>query len=67
MIKKNEKKKKMKLENIFFKLFFFPFLIGVCLSTIVVTLLLGLFTNSTYDTRTIQKIIDLEKKILKLI
>ena len=52
----------MKLENIFFKLFFFPFLIGVCLSTIVVTLLLGLFTNSTYDTRTIQKIIDLEKK-----
>ena len=52
----------MKLEDIFFKSFFFPFLIGVFLSTLIVTILLGFFTNDSYDTRTIQKIIDLEKK-----
>ena len=52
----------MKLEDKFCKAFFYPFLIGVCLSTLVVILFLGFFTNNNLDKRTSQNIIDLERK-----
>ena len=52
----------MKLENKFFKCFFYPFLISVILNTLVVTLFLGFFTNNYYDQRTLQNIINTEKK-----
>ena len=56
----------MKLENKFFNSFFYPFLIGVFLSTLIVTIFLGIFTNSYYDYRTLGNIIDLEKKYSKM-
>ena len=52
----------MKLEEKFFKSFFFTFLSGVILSTIIVTIFLGLFTNDNYDKRTNQNIINIRKK-----
>ena len=52
----------MKLEDKFFKSFFYPFLIGVILSTLVVTVLLGSFTNNNFDKRTRQNIINAGKK-----
>ena len=52
----------MKLEEKFFKSFFFIFLIGVILSSFVVTLFLGLFTNDNYDKKTSQNIINSRKK-----
>ena len=56
----------MKLENKFFNSFFYPFLIGVFLCTLIVTIFLGIFTNSYYDDRTIENIIDLETNYLKM-
>ena len=56
----------MKLENKFFNLFFYPFLIGIFLSTLIVIIFLGIFTNSYYDYRTLGNIIDLEKKYSKM-
>ena len=58
----------MKLESIFLRLFFFSFFIGIFLSTLVVTILLGVFTNNYNDKRTLQNVIDLEKKysVLKI-
>ena len=53
----------MKLEEKFFKSFFFIFLVGVILSTLVVTILLGLFTNDNYDQRTSQNIIIFQKAL----
>ena len=55
----------MKLEDLFFKSFFYPFLIGVFLSTLVVTIFLGLFTNNNYDKKTRENIINLERKFSK--
>jgi len=52
----------MELKDIFFKSFFYPFLVGIFLSTLVITLTLGIFTNNYYDKRTRKNIIDLEKK-----
>ena len=51
----------MELENIIFNSFFFPFLIGIILSTLVVTIFLGLFTNKNYDKRLQNNLINLEK------
>ena len=56
----------MRLEEKFFKSFFYPFLFGVFLSTLVVTIFLGLFTNNNFDERTSQNIINLEKKYSQL-
>ena len=56
----------MKLENIFFKSFFYPFLSGIILSTIVITIFLGIITNNYFDKRTRKHIIDLEKKNSKI-
>ena len=52
----------MELKSIFFKSFFFPFLSGIILSTLVITIFLGIFTNNYYDKRTSKNIIDIEKK-----
>ena len=52
----------MRLENIFLKVFFYPFLIGVILSTLAVTSFLGIFANNYYDKRTSNNIVNLEKK-----
>ena len=56
----------MKLEDKFFNSFFYPFLICVILSTLIVTIILGVFTNSFYDKRTTEKILDLETKFSKV-
>ena len=52
----------MKMESLFFKYFFFSFLIGVFISTLIVILILGFFTNNFDDKTSIQNIIKLEKK-----
>ena len=57
----------MKLENKFFQNFFSPFLSGVILSTLIVLILLGLFTNNYYDKSTSQNIINFRKKYSKII
>ena len=56
----------MKLEDKFFNSFFYPFLVAVILSTLIVTTFLGIFTNNTYDKRTSEKIINLEKEYAKI-
>ena len=56
----------MMLEHMFFKSFFYPFLVSVFLSTLVVTIFLGCFTNNNYDKKTRQNIIDLGKKFSKI-
>jgi len=55
----------MELKDIFFKSFFFQFVSGIILSTLVITIFLGIFTNNYYDKRTSKNIIEMEKKILK--
>ena len=62
----SRKKNKMKLEEKFFKSFFYPFLICSILSTLIVTTFLGLFTNTNYDKRTNSNIINLETKYSKI-
>ena len=57
----------MKLENKFFKSFFYPFLSGIVLSTIIVTVFLGVFTTNYYDKRTKQNIINIGKNKSKSI
>ena len=52
----------MKLENKFFNSFFYPFLVGVILSMLVVTFFLTKFTNNYFDKRTGKNIVTLEKK-----
>ena len=56
----------MKLEDKFFNSFFYPFLIGVLLSMITITIFLAIFTNNYFDKKTGQKIVDLEKKFAKV-
>ena len=56
----------MKLENKFFNSFFYPFLIGVFLSMIIVTVFLSIFTNNYLDKKTGENIVDLEKKYAKV-
>ena len=48
----------MKLEDIFFKKFFYPFLVGIFLSTLVITIFLGAFTNNNYCKRTGNNVIN---------
>ena len=57
----------MKLQYLFFKSFFYPFLAAVFLSTLIVTIFLGFFTNNYLNKRTSQNIINLEKKHSKYI
>ena len=52
----------MKLEDQFFQSFFYPFLVGVLLSMIIVTIFLGIFTNDYFVKRTGENIVNLEKK-----
>ena len=56
----------MKLEHKFFQVFFYPFFVGILLSTIVVTIFLLTLTNNSYDQRTSTNIINLEKKYSKI-
>ena len=56
----------MKLEDKFFNAFFYPFLIGVFLSMITVTIFLSIFTSNYLDKRTAQNIVELEKKYAKV-
>ena len=57
----------MKLEDKFFKLFFYPFFSSVILSSLIVILFIGLFTNNNYDKKTSQNIINLKKNYSKKI
>ena len=52
----------MKLEDILLKSFFYPFLIAILLNSLIILIILILFSNSNYDKRTIQNIVNLEKK-----
>ena len=52
----------MKMEYIFFKYFFFSFLIGIFISLLIVILILGFFTNNFCDKKSMQAMINLEKK-----
>ena len=56
----------MKLEDKFFNSFFYPFLISVILSILIVTIILALFTNNNYSKKTINNIVDLGKKKSKI-
>ena len=56
----------MKLEDKFFRSFFYPFLVGIFLSMIIVTILLSKFTNKFFDMRTGKNIVDIEKKYSKI-
>ena len=56
----------MKLEFKFFNSFFYPFIISATLCSLIVTIFLGLFTNTNYDERTRNNIIELEKKNVKI-
>ena len=56
----------MKLEKKFLNSFFFPFLSCIILSTLFVTIILGIFINNL-DERTIDNIINLEKNYSKTI
>ena len=56
----------MKLEDKFFYSFFYPFLISMFLSSAIVTIFLGIYTNSYNDRRTTSNILDLEYKISKI-
>ena len=57
----------MKLEDKFFKSFFYPFVSGAFLSTLIVVIFLSLFTNNNYDKRTSEIIINSKKDYSKLI
>ena len=56
----------MKLEFKFFNSFFYPFIISATLCSLIVTIFLGLFTNTNYDERIRNNIIELEKKSAKI-
>ena len=55
----------MKLEEKFFCAFFYPFLVAIVLSTLIITIFLGLFTSDNFFERTCNNIINLEKKKCK--
>ena len=52
----------MKLEEKFFKVFFYQFLVSILLCTITVSLILYFFTNNNIDKKTKDFIINLSKK-----
>ena len=57
----------MKLEDKFFKSFFYPFLISAFLSSLVIIIIILFFTNNKLFKRTSENIINLEKKYSKKI
>ena len=57
----------MQIENKFFVSFFYPFLICIIISTLVLIIILVSFTNNKLDERTRKKIINLEKNNSKMI
>ena len=52
----------MKLENKFLSAFFYPFLIGIILSIIIVAFIIYLYSNNYLDEKTAEDIYTLEKK-----
>ena len=56
----------MKLEHKFFNAFFYPFLIGVVLSMLTVTIFLSIFTNKYLDKKTGDYTLNLEKNLAKI-
>ena len=46
----------MRIESIFFKYFFYPFFIGIILSSLTVVIFIGVFTNNYTDERTYKSI-----------
>ena len=52
----------MKLEDKFFNAFFYPFLIGIILSIIIVGVILAIYSNNYLDKKSAQDIYELEKK-----
>ena len=55
----------MKLEDKFFKSFFFLFFAGIFINTLVVVVFLGVFTNNFFNKRVINDIINIKKKYSK--
>ena len=53
----------MKLENKFYSAFFYPFLIGIVLSIIIVATILSHYSNDYLDKRSAEDIYSIEKKI----
>ena len=56
----------MKLEDKFFNTFFYPFLISVISSTLIVILFVGIFTNTHLDKKTNSNMINLGYKFSKI-
>ena len=56
----------MKLEDKFFKSFFYPFLLAIFLSTLAVTIFLYISTSNNFDKKSSQNIINLEKRKAKM-
>ena len=52
----------MKLENKFFNAFFYPFLVGVIISTFIISIILSKFSKGYLDKRSAQNVYELEKK-----
>ena len=52
----------MKLEYKFFNAFFYPFLIGITLSIVIVAIILSYYSNDYLDKKTAEDIFNLEKK-----
>ena len=52
----------MKLEDKFFKAFFYPFLIGIILSILIISSLLFYYSNGFLDKKTAKNIYYIEKK-----
>ena len=52
----------MKLEDKFFKAFFYPFLIGIMISIIIVAVILSYYSNDYLDKKSAQDIYTMEKK-----
>ena len=56
----------MRLDHQFFNSFFYPFVVSVTLCTLIVTIFLGSYTNTNYDDRTRNNLINIEKKYSKI-
>ena len=56
----------MKLEYKFFNSFFYPYVVSVTLCTLLVSIFLGYYTNTYYDDRTRNNIINIEKMYSKI-
>ena len=56
----------MKLENKFYSTFFYPFLIGVVLSIIIVAIILSYYSNNYLDKKSAEDIYTIEKEYAKI-